>query len=163
MKSNWMLFHAGFFFTYLMKRNLKYRHGWSGNCNQSKEGSVPNYRVYQSELVETKCLWGIVGSIFFFKLGCREASWGVDIWISSICFKKSKTGWPQQSPTERIYQWKMEFCWSIPQKGASIGHLGARDDPTIRISKIFDEMRLLRSLRPLRLLRLLRSMRLKMF
>ena len=27
----------------------------------------------------------------------------------------------------------MEFWWSIPQKGASIGHLGARDDPIIRL------------------------------
>ena len=40
------------------------------------------------------------------------------------------------------------------KKGTGIGHLGARDDQTIRISKFFDEMRLLRSLRPLRLLRL---------
>jgi hypothetical protein len=32
--------------------------------------------------------------------------------------------------------------------------LGARYDPTIRISNFFGEMRLLRSLKPLRLLRL---------
>ena len=31
----------------------------------------------------------------------------------------------------------MEFWWSIPQKGASIGHFGARDDPAIRIRKLF--------------------------
>ena len=43
------------------------------------------------------------------------------------------------------------------------GHFGARNDPTIRISKFFDEMRLPRSLKPLRLLRLLRSLRLQRF
>ena len=42
-------------------------------------------------------------------------------------------------------------------------HLGARDDPTIRLNIIFDEMRLPRSLRPLRLLRLQRSMMLHRF
>ena len=29
---------------------------------------------------------------------------------------------------------KMNFWWSIPQKGTGIGHLGARDDQIIRIS-----------------------------
>ena len=53
--------------------------------------------------------------------------------------------------------------WSIPQKGTCIGHFGARNDPTIRISNFFDEMRLSRSLRLLRLLRLLRSLRLLRF
>ena len=43
------------------------------------------------------------------------------------------------------------------KKGKSIG---ARNDPIIRISKYFDEMRLSRSLRPLKLLGLLRSLRL---
>ena len=41
------------------------------------------------------------------------------------------------------------------------GHFGARNDPTIRISNFFDEMRLPRW--PLRLLRLLRSLRLQRF
>ena len=43
------------------------------------------------------------------------------------------------------------------------GHLGARNDQKIMISKYFDEMRLVRSLRPLRLLRPLRSLRLQIF
>ena len=30
----------------------------------------------------------------------------------------------------------------FPQKGTSNGHFGARDDPTITISNVFDEMRL---------------------
>ena len=31
----------------------------------------------------------------------------------------------------------MNFWWSILQKGASIGHFGAWEDPTIRILKFF--------------------------
>ena len=42
-----------------------------------------------------------------------------------------------------------------------MGHFGARNDPNIRISKCFDELRLSRSLRPLRSLRQLRSLRLE--
>ena len=68
-------------------------------------------------------------------------------------------------PTERVsdISGKLDFWWSIPQKGIGIGHLGAWDDQTIRISRFFNEMRLLRSLRPLRLLRPLRSLRLQRF
>jgi len=44
-----------------------------------------------------------------------------------------------------------------------IGQFGARIEGNIKLSKFFDEMRLLRSLRPLRLLRLLRSLRLLRF
>ena len=40
-----------------------------------------------------------------------------------------------------------------------IGQVGDRIEGNIKLSKFFDEMRLLRSLRPLRLLRLLRSLR----
>ena len=46
---------------------------------------------------------------------------------------------------------------------ASIGYLGASDDPAIRIRKFFDEIGLLRSVRPLRLLRPMRSNRLQGF
>ena len=64
--------------------------------------------------------------------------------------------WPQQPPTESLsnISEKLDFWWSIPQKGNGISHLGARDDPTIKLNNKFGEMRLLRSLRPLRLLRL---------
>ena len=73
--------------------------------------------------------------------------------------------WPQWPLPERVpyLSEKLDFLWSIPQKGTGIGHFGARDDQIIRISNFFDEMRLLRSLRPLRLLRLLRSLRLQKF
>jgi hypothetical protein len=39
------------------------------------------------------------------------------------------------------------------KKRTDFGLLSAWDDPTIKMSNIFDKMRLLRSLRPLRLLR----------
>ena len=74
----------------------------------------------------------------FSKLGCLVASGVLDIWVSSTCFQKSNIIWPQQPPTERLsyISKKMEFWLSIQQKVASIGHLGARNDLTIRISKI---------------------------
>ena len=51
------------------------------------------------------------------------------------------------------------FDYPFHKKRTGIGHLGARDDQTIRISRFFYEMRLSRSLRPLRLLRSLRQQR----
>ena len=100
-----------------------------------------------------------------FDLWCLVASRGVDICVSSTSFQKNDIGWPQQPPTERVsdISEKLDFWWSIPQKGTVIDHLGARDDQIIRICKFFDEMRLLRSLRPLRLLRPQRSLRLQRF
>ena len=100
-----------------------------------------------------------------FDLWCLVASGGADICVSSTSFQKNDIGWPQQPPTERVsdISEKFDFWQSIPQKETGSGHLGARDDQTIRISKVFDEMRLSRSLRPLRLLRPLRSLRLQRF
>ena len=71
-------------------------------------------------------------------------------------FKKSNICWPQQPLKERVpdISKKLDFWLSIPQKGTGFDHLGARDDPNIRINNFIDEMRLLRLLRPLRLLRL---------
>ena len=102
-----------------------------------------------------------IGSIFFSKLG---ALWLYEVWTFQLLQSVLKKVTPAASSRKGImYQWKIEFCWSIPQKGASFGHLGARDDPTYQDNKTFDEMRLSRSLKPLRLLRLLRILRLKMF
>ena len=72
------------------------------------------------------------------------ASSGLDICVSSNSFQKNDIGWPQQPLKERVsdISEKLDFWWSIPQKGTDIGHLGARDDPTIKLSKCFDEMRL---------------------
>ena len=95
------------------------------------------------------------------------ASGGADVCVSSTSFQKNDIGWPQQPPTERVsdISEKFDFKQSIPQKEIGSGHLGAtaRDDQTIRISKVFDEMRLSRSLRPLKLLRPLKSLRLQRF
>ena len=113
------------------------------------------YRVSHFETDFLKWLWGIEGPIFFLIYG---ASGGADICVSSTSFQKNDIGWPQQPPTERvsIISEKLDFWWSILQKGTVIGHLGARDDQTIMISRFFDEIRLLRSSRPLRSLRLQR-------
>ena len=101
----------------------------------------------------------------FIELWFLVASGGLGICVSSTSFQKNYIGWPQQPPTERVsdINEKIDFWWSIPQKGTGIGHLGARDEHTIRVSSFFDEMRLSRSLRPLRLLRPLRSLRLQRF
>ena len=40
---------------------------------------------------------------------CLMASWGVDIWVSSICFQKSNIDWPQQPPTEKVLKLNMIF------------------------------------------------------
>ena len=102
---------------------------------------------------------------FFIELWFIVGSRGLEIWVSSASLKKNSIGWPPQPLTERVSDISkpLDFWWSIPQKGTVIGHFGGRNDPTIRMSKFFDEMRLLRSLRPLRLLRLLRSLRLQRF
>ena len=92
----------------------------------------------------------------FVELWCLVTSEDMEIWVSSTSFQKINIGWPQQPLTERVsdISKKMNFWGSIPQKGTGFDHLGARDDPNIRISNFFHEMRLLRSLRQLRLLRL---------
>jgi hypothetical protein len=70
------------------------------------------------------------------------ASGGLDFCVSWTSFQKIDIGWPQQPLTEKVsdISEKMDFRWSILQKGTSIDHLGARDDQTIRISNFFDEM-----------------------
>ena len=52
---------------------------------------------------------------------------------------KSYIGWPQRPPTEKVPNIceELDFWWSIPQKGTSIGHFGAGDDQTICIRKFF--------------------------
>ena len=81
-----------------------------------------------------------------FCLKVSAYSWGHGILVSSTSFQKNNIGWPQQPPTERVsnISEKLDFQWSIQKKGTGIGHLGARDNPTIKLNKNFDEMRLLR-------------------
>ena len=74
-----------------------------------------------------------------------------DIWVLSIFFQKSNIGWPQQPLTSRLQDTSknLDFWWSNPQKGISIGHFGARGDAIIKIRQFFEEKRLWRSLRSL--------------
>ena len=58
---------------------------------------------------------------------------------------------------------KLHRLASIPQKGTSIGHFGARDKETIMIRNLLEEIGLVRLVRPMRLPRLVRSMRLQRF
>ena len=76
--------------------------------------------------------------IFYF-ISLITCSEGYEILVLSISFQKSNIGWPQQPPTERVsvISEKLDFWWSYPQKGTSMNHLGANNDPTIRISNFF--------------------------
>ena len=87
-------------------------------------------------------------------------SWEI---LHFVQFSK-KWHWPASTTSDKKVSdinEKLDFWWSIPQKRTGIGHLGAKDNYTIRISRFFYEMRLSRSLRPLRLLRSLRLQRCK--
>ena len=90
------------------------------------------------------------------------ATGGLHICVLSTSFQKNDMGWPQQ-PLQEEYQISVKnWIFDDPlHKETGIGHLGARDDQIISISRFFDEMRQLSSLRPLRLLRPLRSLRLQ--
>ena len=75
----------------------------------------------------------------FIEVWFLVASGGVEICVSSNSFQKNDIGWPQQPPTERVSDVgeKLDFWWSITKKGASVGHFGAGEDPTIRITSFF--------------------------
>ena len=45
---------------------------------------------------------------------------------------------------------KFNFWWSLPQKWTSTGHFGARDDPTIRISKNLKAIKVIEAVEVLR-------------
>ena len=97
--------------------------------------------------------------IFCLKVVLKSWDW---IFLgTTTSFQKTNIDWPHQPPTETlsilVKNWVFDDSFHIKRTGN--GHLGASDDQTIRISRFFDEMRLLRSLRPLRLLRPLRSLR----
>ena len=67
-------------------------------------------------------------------------SGGFTIWVLSTSFQKNSIGWPQQPPTQEVsdISEKLDFWWSITQKGIIIGYFGTRNDPTFRISNFFD-------------------------
>ena len=66
----------------------------------------------------------------FIEKGCLVASRGLKICVSSTSFQKNDIGWPQQPLTEGVsyISEKLDFWWTIPQKGTGIGHLSSRDD-----------------------------------
>ena len=92
----------------------------------------------------------------FLELWCLVSSGGAVIWVYQPVFKKIASA-GLSSLRQKGYQILVKnwiFDDPLHKKKNCIGHLCVRDDPTMRSSKLFDEMRLLRSLRPLRLLRL---------
>ena len=110
-----------------------------------------SYRVSHIEVYKVNLLWQIFNFI-----SLAACSGGNKIWVLSTSYQRSIIGCPQQPPKERVSDIikKLDFWWSITQKKNCIGHFCASNDPTIRISNFFEEMRPSRSLRPLRLLRL---------
>ena len=50
----------------------------------------------------------------FSRLGCLVASTGLVIWVSSISFKKSNIGWPQQPPKEKGLKFNITFFMILP-------------------------------------------------
>ena len=50
---------------------------------------------------------------------------------------KSNMGWPQQPPTEKVLKSVKRMIFDDPFHRNGIGHFGARDDQTIRMSNSF--------------------------
>ena len=65
----------------------------------------------------------------------------LDIWVSVISvWKITFAGLTASNRNVSDYSdisEKLEFWWSIPQKGTSIGHFDARNDPTISFRDFF--------------------------
>ena len=51
----------------------------------------------------------------FIELGCLVASGVVGIWFSSTSYQKSKSGWSQQPPTEKVLKSNLRFHDSTTQ------------------------------------------------
>ena len=47
----------------------------------------------------------------FLELWCLVALGGLDIWVSSISFKKSQIRWPQQPQTEKVLKIHLDISW----------------------------------------------------
>ena len=113
-------------------RRKTYKEQKKDKCNQFTLFSVHRYRVSHFEMDFMNWLWQI--KICKFDLLWRWF-WNTEIgnfWVPQLFSKKSNISWPQQPPTERVpdISEKLDFWWSILWKGASIGHIGARDDLT---------------------------------
>ena len=51
----------------------------------------------------------------FIRLLCLVRLRGLEIWVSSTSFQKSKSGWPQQPPTEKVLKSSMRFHDCTPK------------------------------------------------
>ena len=82
------------------------------------------------------------------KLGLKMVleCWDREFLGTTTIFQKNNIGWPQQPQSEKVsdISKKLGFWWAISQKGASIEHFGARDEPIIWSRKFFGEIGLLR-------------------
>ena len=97
--------------------------------------STTVYRVSHSKVDKVDWLWW--GCMFEVFLVCPMCSWEVLYFAYFTSLKKYiYIGWPQQPLTQKVsdISEKLDFWWSIPQKGTGIGQLGAREDQTVRIS-----------------------------
>ena len=85
------------------------------------------------------CYHFVFTQVFFLIINRPGSTVIVNFWVPQLFFKKNSIGCPQQPPTEKVsnISGKLDFWWSIPQKGTIIGHFGARDDPNIWIRKFF--------------------------
>ena len=86
----------------------------------------------------------------FIELWCLVASGGVEICVSLTSFQKNDITWPQQPLTERVsdISKRLDFWWSIPQKGTSIGHCYQVNDCSSKILLIKGGMYYLRHCHP---------------
>ena len=75
----------------------------------------------------------------FVELWCLVASRGVDIWVLSTSFQKSNIGWPQQPLKERVpdISKKLDFWWSIPQKGTGFDQFGLNSSYQVLLHEHF--------------------------
>ena len=128
--------------------NCKWLSMWSRVCNNKANYRTRirlTYYLVQGLSFLIEILWrprGPPKNNFLIMMKASVYSRGAVIWVSSTSFQKSNIAWPQQPPTEKIpnISEKLDFWWSIPQKGTSIGHFGARDDQTIMIRNFLEEI-----------------------
>ena len=105
------------------------------NSHQSSDNTVEFFNIRQNYIQGVPTRYDILWSprwptkVDFQVLKMVAAPSGdVDIWVLSIYFQKSNVGWPLQPLTEKLPSIckNLDFWGSNPQKGTSIGHLGAQ-------------------------------------
>ena len=97
------------------------------------------YRVSHSDMVFLKWFWGVEMLRILMTYLWPHGHEGYPFVFHHPVFKHVASA-GLNSLRQNGYQIlvkKLDFWWSIPQKGTIIGHFGARNDPTIRISNFF--------------------------